>query len=314
MQILVTGGTGFIGKRLVKKLIEKGDSVIVFSRHKDEELQNMGAKFVTGNIMNKDELRRVFPVDLVYHLAANLDESDPLMYDTNVIGTKNVVELSKEYNIKRIILMSSCGVLGDIKLATEDAPYNPKTKYERSKMESERLVISSGLTYVIIRAPIILGPNEIWLKIIEAAKNKYPIIGSGKNHFHLAYVDDVVDILILAKDNENALNQIFHVATLDTPTYEDVYRMICENLDVEMTKKHIPIFLIKLISAFHILSCKIKRKKPKLVLMKASIDRLIRERIVSIEKAKQILGFVPRYDTQSALKDTIKYFKQKNMV
>jgi nucleoside-diphosphate-sugar epimerase len=312
MRILVTGGTGFIGRRLVNKLIEKGYEIIVFSRHEDEELKSMGAKFVTGNIMNRDELRDAFPVDFVYHLAANLDESDPIMYDMNVIGTKNVIELSKEYNVKGIILMSSCGVLGDVKVATEDLPYNPKTKYEKSKMESEKLVIGSGLNYAIIRAPVILGPNEIWLNIIEAAKSRYPIIGNGSNHFHLAYIDDVVDLLVLAKESKNALNQIFHIATSDIPTYEDVYRMICENLGIEMTKKHISVFLIKLISIFHILSCKIRGRKPKLVLIKSSIDRLIRDRTISIEKTRQLLGFVPKYNTQTALKHTIEYFKQRN--
>jgi nucleoside-diphosphate-sugar epimerase len=236
------------------------------------------------------------------------------MYDTNVAGTRNVVELSKSYGISGIILLSSCGVLGDVPVTKEELPYNPKTRYEESKMESEKLIINSGLNYAIIRAPVILGPNEIWLKIIDAAKKSYPIIGSGKNHFHLAYVDDVADLLVLAKESKNALNQIFNVATTDTPTYEDVYRMICNELGIEMTKKHISIGLIKFLSSLHMFSCRIKRKKPKLVMMKSSIERLIRDRTVSIEKAREMLGFSPKYDTQTALKETIEYFKQKGML
>jgi nucleoside-diphosphate-sugar epimerase len=315
MRILVTGGTGFIGKKLVEKLIESGNkNITVFSRHEDEELKNMGINFVTGNIVNRDDLLNAFPADLVYHLAANLDESDPTMYDTNVSGTKNVVELSKEFGAKGIILLSSCGVIGDTPIVKEDLPYNPKTKYEKSKMKSEKLVIDSGLNYAIIRAPVILGPNEIWLKIIEAAKKKYPIIGSGKNHFHLAYVDDVTDLLVLVKESKNSLNQIFNIATSDVPTYEDVYRMICNEIDAEMTEKHVSVGLIKFVSSMHTFSCKIKRKKPKLVMMKSSINRLIRDRTVSIDKAKDVLGFAPKYDTQTALKETIDYFKQKGMI
>ncbi|MEM7819699.1 MAG: NAD(P)-dependent oxidoreductase [Candidatus Aenigmatarchaeota archaeon] len=314
MLTFVTGGTGFIGKRLVKKLKEKGDDVIVFSRHEDKELSDIGVKFVIGNIIDKEDLRKAFPVDFVYHLAANLDESDPLMFDTNVSGTKNIVELSKEYGTKGIILLSSCGVLGNTKIADENSSYNPKTKYEKSKAEAEKIVINSGINYAIIRAPIIIGPNEIWLNIIKAAKNKYPIIGSGKNHFHLAYVDDVVDFMILARESKNALNQIFNIATPDIPTYKEVYKMICDELGIEMPRRHMPVFLIKLIASLHLISCKIKRKKPKLVFMKSSIDRLIRDRIVSIEKAKKLLGFVPKIDTHTALKYTIQYFKEKNML
>lgn len=310
MRILVTGGTGFLGKRLVKKLSNK-NKVVVFAKNEDNELK---CNFILGDMRNKEELRRAFPADIVYHLAANLNESDPRMYDDNVIGTKNVVELCKEYGTKKIIFMGSCGALGDVKIAKEDLPYNPKTRYEKSKAESEKMIIGSGIPYTIIRAPIALGPNEIWLKIIEAAKKGYPIIGSGKNHFHLAYVGDVVDLLYLVKDNNKAENQIFHIATKDVPRYEEVYRIICEELGIEMTKKHISVFLIKFISMLHTISCKIKGKKPKLTLMKSSIDRLIRNRTISIEKVEKILNFEPKYDTRKAMKETIKYFKIRNML
>lgn len=313
--ILVTGGTGFLGKRLVKKLL-KNEDVIVFARNEDHELKERGAKFVLGDMRNKEDLKKAFSsdIDLVYHLAANLDESDPRMYDDNVIGTKNVVELCKENKVKKIIFMGSCGVLGDVKIAKEDMLYNPKTRYERSKAESEKMIINSGVPYTIIRAPIILGPNEVWFKIIEAAKKHYPIIGSGKNHFHLAYVEDVIDLLYLVKNVKRAENQIFHIATGDVPTYEDVYKMICEGLGIEMTKKHVSAFLIKFISTLHSISCKIKGKKPKLTLMKSSIDRLIRDRKISIDEVKRILNFEPKYDTRRAMKETIKYFKIKNML
>jgi len=313
MSILVTGGTGFLGSRLVKKLL-KNEEVIVFAKEEYQELKEKGVKFFLGDMKNKEDMEKAFPeVDIVYHLAANLDESDPNMYDDNVIGTRNVVELSKKNRIKKIIFMGSCGVLGDSGIAKEDLPYNPKTKYEKSKAESEKLVRESGITYTIIRSPIMLGPNKIWLKIMEAAKRQYPVIGSGKNHFHLSYVDDVVRLLIVAKESK-ADNQIFHIATKDTPTYEDVYRMICEETGFEMTKKHISVWLIKILSTLHIASRRIRGKKPSLTMMKSSIHRLIRDRVVSIEKAKEVLDFEPEYDTRTAIRETVKYFKDRNML
>ncbi len=311
MSILVTGGTGFLGKRLVEKLTANGDDVTVFAR---KALSFDGVKFVLGDMTKQEELAKAFiGADIVYHLAANLDESDRNMYNENVNGTKNVVELSKNFRVKRLIFMGSCGALGDARVVAEDAPYNPKTRYEKSKAESEKIVISSGVPYTIIRAPVIIGPNEIWLKIFQAAMKKYPIIGSGKNHFHLAYVNDVVDLLALVKDNEKAKSRIFHIATKDIPTYEDVYRMICAALGAEMTKKHVPVWLMKFLSALHTFSRRLAGRKPSLTMMRSSIDRLIRDRAISIERL-EALGFTPKYDTAAAINETVKYFKSRGLL
>jgi nucleoside-diphosphate-sugar epimerase len=307
--ILVTGGTGFLGRRLVEKLPD----VIVFAREEDRELNEKGVKVFTGDIKNKEELEKAFSgVDIVYHLAANLDESDSNMYNDNVIGTRNVVELSKKNQIKKIIFMGSCGALGDSGVAKENSPYNPKTKYEKSKAESEKIIKESGITYTVVRAPVMLGPNNIWLKIMQAAKQHYPIIGSGKNHFHLAYVDDVVRLLVLVKDRGD--NQVFHIAVTDTPTYEEIYKMICEEAGFSFTDKHISVWLIKLLSSFHTFSRKIRGKKPSLTMMKSSIHRLIRDRVIDMENTKKSLDFEPKYDTRTAIRETVKYFKNRNML
>lgn len=307
MKILVTGGTGFLGKRLVNKLLDEGHDVVVYSH---ESYPSRRIRFVTGDIRNKDALRKaVDGVDVVYHLAACLDESDPNLRDINVRGTQNVAELCKEFKIKQLILMSTTSVLGEPKHANETMPYNPETEYEKSKMESELIVKKCGVTYIIIRAPIIIGPNMIWAAIFEAAKRQYPVIGSGKNFFHLVYVDDVVDLLVLVKNNRKATSQIFHIATNDVNTYEQVYKMITDVLDVGMTTKHVPEWLAMAAAGFHEWKSRMRGKKPKLTKMKSSIKRLTRNRIISTKKAREILGFEPKYSTKEALRETIKYLR-----
>ncbi len=312
MPILVTGGTGFLGKRLVKKLLNDGE-IIVFSRHEDGELKEAGAKFALGDIRNKDDLRRAFSrVDVVYHLAANLDESDPHMREDNITGTRNVVGLCKE-NRAKLIFMSSCGVLGDAGVALENAEYKPKTEYEKSKAEGENLVMNSGLCYIIVRAPVIIGPSEIWLKIFRAAKKKFPVIGSGRNHFHLAYVEDVAELLYRIKDDKRAENNILHIATEDAPTYEEVYAMMCGALGTEMTKRRVPLSVMLFISSLHALYCRLLGKKQSLTMMPSSIQRLTRDRTVSMENTKQI-GFLPKYSTKQAVEETASYFISRNML
>ncbi len=310
MKILVTGGTGFLGKRLVQELTRKGHDVFVFSRSRPEDLPGSVGNF-NGDIRKKDELSKAFEgIDAVYHLAVCLNEADHDMWDINVKGTQNVVDLCKIHNVRHLIYMGSSGVLGETKEPSrEDMKYNPKTRYEKSKMKSEMLIKSSGVPYTIIRTTIIIGPNYVWYKILDAAKKGFPIIGSGKNYFHLVYVEDVVALLSLVLDNKKAMGETFHVASKDTPTYMEVYRIMCDELGCRMTKKHIPVFLAYTMSFLHTTKRRIQRKHPNLILMRSSIDRLVRNRVLSVEKAKRILGFEPKYDTKKAMHETIKYLK-----
>ncbi len=311
LSILITGGTGFLGKDLAEKLAKNSSNkLVIFSRH-SSDLQNVES--MIGDITSKEDLEKAFHADIVYHLAASTDEFDKHMWQINVNGTRNVVELCKKYNVKQLIFMSSSGVLGETKEpATEEMPYKPKTDYEWSKKQAE-LVVKEFPNHTIIRAPIIIGPNEIWMKIIGAARQSYPLIGSGDNYFHLAYIDDVVDILETVLNNKKAFGHIFHVATKDTPTYKEVYEMICNELKTQMPDKKVPVKLVKFIASLHEASSKAKGKRPKLTMMKSSIDRLVRNRIISTQKAEQLLNFRPKYSTQQAIHLTIKYLAMKRL-
>lgn len=301
MNILITGGTGSVGSRLSLAL-SKDDRIFVFTRKK---IQSEKIHYIQADLCDNESLSNIDlkGIDVVYHLAANINEMDTKMYWENVESTKNVIELCKKSNVKQIIFLSSSGVLGETLEGKENHEYNPKTDYEKSKTECEVLIKESGIPYTIIRASIIMAPNKIWMSIIGAAKKGFPIIGSGENKFHLSYIDDIVDILKLTKNNEKAKNQLFNVATKDVPTYKEVYKIICDELKCPMTVKHISVFTIKLILFFKNLFT----KDP--VINNASVDRLVRNRCLNIEKAKIILGFEPKFTTQTGLREVIKNLK-----
>ena len=210
MKLLVTGGTGFLGSRLVKRLLKDKQYVTVVCRQKIPEMEEEGVKFAIGDLRDRSALEKaIAEADIVYHLAICLDESSPDLWSINVEGTKNVIEVCKQHKIKQLIYMSSSGVLGETREpAKENMPYRPGTKYERSKTESEKLIIDSGVPYTIVRTTIVIGPNLIWAAIFNAARKNYPVIGSGKNFWHLVYVDDVANLLSLVRANKKALNQM----------------------------------------------------------------------------------------------------------
>ena len=301
MRILVTGATGFVGSRLVKALEKKGHTVIGFSSKRGNLLTGEGL----SNIRSKR-------FDVVYHLAAELDETAPQLWETNVEGTRNLLEVCKRRDIQRFILLNPIGVLGKATHPLrEDDPYNPLTRYEKSKAEAERIVMDYRLKhqipYTIIRSTIIYGPNPFWRQIFKAAKENYPMIGKGENQFHLVYVDDVIQFLLLALKPE-AQNQIYNLAGPDSHSYRETYKLICKTIHKRFPSKSVAPIAAKAAGIAYLARAKLNGEKPNITLLPSSIDRLLRNRIVDISKAGG-LGYKPKYSLERGLLKTAKELK-----
>ena len=136
-------------------------------------------KYIKGDITDIQQVRKaVKGNDYIYHLAAVLDETLPkkTLFDINVGGTLSILEACKEEKIKRLIYLSTVGVMGDIEgQADEKYPYNPETNYEKSKAMAERAVLEYYKRYklpvIIIRSALVYGPNQYTLKILQKAKD-----------------------------------------------------------------------------------------------------------------------------------------------
>ena len=206
MKILITGGTGLIGSRLRQKLKEKGFDVFAPS---SKELD------ITKKIDLKDHY------DIVFHLAAVLDEKSPLLWKVNVEGTENIV---KNVSFDKFVYLSSIGVLGYGENLKPSSDYNPQTPYEKTKMESEKIIKRYCGDYLIIRCPVIIGPNKYWEKIFEYVKKGFPLIGTGNNIFPLTYYKEVVDLLSNEKYFYN-LSGVYHFVQFQR-TYKEVYECL----------------------------------------------------------------------------------------
>jgi len=155
MNILVTGGAGFIGKYLVKSLLEKCNSVTIFDNFSNStkesisSLVEMGVKIIEGDITKPLEIiNAVKDQEVVIHLAAKISVSESISnpletYRVNVDGTKNILTACEENNVKKIIVASSAAVYGEgepnVK-STEEAELNPISPYGQSKVKMESVI------------------------------------------------------------------------------------------------------------------------------------------------------------------------------
>jgi len=298
MNILVTGNKGFVGKYLVQELAGKGHNVEGFDSLEGKDL------------MNKVQVQEaVKGKDVVFHLAAILDESSGNLMDVNVNGTQNIIDACIKERVGRFIFLSTCGVAGDFDdVQDEKAPYNPKTNYEKSKMHAEKIVLNSqeALGVSVLRAPIIYGAGSYWIKVIGYVKKNYPIIGNGNNKWQMIYVKDLVDALVFVLEHDDSSGEIFIPAEEEAFTLKEVYSEVRKQLGLEGGPKTVPKWIAKVISYPLLIISKLSGKKP--LITPATVERGVRNREYNISKIRN-LGWKPKYTLEQGMRETFKELK-----
>jgi UDP-glucose 4-epimerase len=293
MVVLVTGGSGFIGSHLVDKLREKGYDVRVFDLikpHRDD------VEWVKGDILDKEAVFRSFKdAEYVFHLAAvadvNVALSNPeLCVQVNEVGTVNILEAARSFETERVILASTTWVYGGTEgVVTEETPIKPPNHlYTATKIAQEYLITSwnlhYGLPYTILRYDIPYGPrmrtNMAIAIFVKKAMRKEPItiFGDGNQGRCFIYVEDLAEGNVAAL-NEKAKNQVINLAGGEFVTINRV---------VDELKK-----------IFGDITVKYEPPRP----------GDFRGAIVSIEKAKKLLGWEPKTPFNIGLRNYMEYVK-----
>ncbi|HHO48758.1 MAG TPA: NAD-dependent epimerase/dehydratase family protein [Desulfobacteraceae bacterium] len=322
MKILVTGGTGFTGKALVKRLLEQGHQVVALDYReglKTEELRTWGAEVVIGSVTDKDVVRRcVRGVEVVHHLAAAFRELDvPNSYyrEVNVEGTRNVLEAARAAGVKRFIYCSTCGVHGNVDNppGDENAPINAADYYQQTKYDAEPIVLDyhrKGLTSVILRPAAIYGPGDperFYMIFKRVAGGTFPMFGSGKTLYHPLYIDHLVDAFLLAQEDGKGDGEAYLIADEEYVGIEDLVRKTAEALGVQVKIPHYPLW--PLIIAGHVCEkvCKPFHIKPPI--FPRRVDWYRQNRAFDISKAKRDLGYAPTITLDEGLKRTAAWYK-----
>ncbi|MGI0009327.1 MAG: NAD-dependent epimerase/dehydratase family protein [Nitrosopumilaceae archaeon] len=238
MKALVTGATGFIGSRLVTKLVDRGVSVTCLVR--SESIQNPAVKTVHGDLTYPDFVLPDEKYDVVYHLTASWPgEKDKKKTRTvNYDGSVNLFTLIKE-KAKFLVYVSGLGVFGDPEnIVDENSPLQPHTDYAKTRLEAQKFLESGCKENAIEFSVAYLGDvygNGGWFKsiMVDRLKNgSFKLPGGGEYYRSFIHVDDVVSALVAIAE-KNAINQSLVVTDSNQVIFKDFVNFVCDELGVK---------------------------------------------------------------------------------
>lgn len=239
--LLVTGGTGFVGSHLIKRMRQEGIPVRALVRRPDkaQALKDLGVEVVPGDVSDKASLENATSgCERVVHLVGLIQEAPGATFPgVHVDGTRNMLEAARKNNVRHFFYQSSLGTRP-----------NAKSEYHKTKWAAEELVRASGLPYTILRPSLIYGPGDqftIRLSEMMRLSPVLPVIGTGKAKVQPIFIDDVVTCILKAVTADCCLNEICEIGGPDQLTYEDVTVSIADALGIQRPILHLPLFFMR---------------------------------------------------------------------
>jgi uncharacterized protein YbjT (DUF2867 family) len=240
--ILITGGTGFIGPKIVHKLRAEGREVrcLVRDRAKARQLESWGCELVEGDVTDRSSLASaVAGCDTVIHLVAIISGRPRDFERVMEQATRDLVDVSKVAGARRFILMSALGATE----ATRDL-----VPYYHAKWEMERAVRESRLEHVIFRPSFVFGADGGALQQftrIARLSPVTPIVGSGRQRLQPIWVEDVAAYFAASIDKTQAANRTFEIGGPDIVTWNELWRRLKRSRGIRRPSVHIPTGLLR---------------------------------------------------------------------
>jgi NADH dehydrogenase len=240
--ILVTGGTGFVGPKIVHKLRAEGKDVrcLVRDRRRGRQLESWGCELVEGDVTDRASLdRAVAGCDVVIHLVAIIAGRRRDFERVMEQATRDLLDAAKSAGLRRFILMSALGTSDE----TRDL-----VPYYHAKWEMERAVRDSGLEHVIFRPSFVFGSDGGALQQftrVARLSPVTPIVGSGRQRLQPIWVDDVAAYFAAAADEPAAANRTFELGGPDVVTWNELWARLKRSRGIRRPSIHVPTSLMR---------------------------------------------------------------------
>ena len=329
MQVLITGGTGFIGSQLALRCLQRGDAVRVFGQlNTAAETENVrmieeqGAEIMLGSVTETEKIfQAVKGVEVVFHLAAAQHEvnvPDRVFWDVNVKGTKAILAACIQSGVRRFVHGSTIGVYGSALtgMMSEDSVLKPDNLYGKTKLAGEQAVIAASeqLPVVVIRISETYGPGDRrLLKLFKGIdKNLFFIVGNGDNIHHLIYIQDLIDGFLMAADQSGNDGEIFVLAGREPLTTTEMIHTIADVLGQPPPRLKLPLFPFMLMAMVMEKTLKPLGIQPPLHRRRMAF--FIKSFLFSQKKASDQLGFNPRFSFYQGASETADWYKQRRLL
>jgi nucleoside-diphosphate-sugar epimerase len=312
----ITGGAGFLGINAIRFLLEKEQTVVSYDIEKDfnyPEREDPRVSAVHGDIRDPEALAAAMKgCDIVIHTAAALPLYSPEdIRSTDVDGTRNVLRAAEQNGIKRVVQISSTAVYGvpDHHPLFENDTLIGVGPYGEAKIAAEKVCEefrAKGLIVPVIRPKSFIGPERLGVFALfydwAADKRSFPMIGSGNNRYQLLDVHDLCEAIWLCATLEpEKANDTFNIGAEEFTTMKEDYQAVLDVAGFGKKIKGFPaaplIWTLRFLELLHL--------SP---LYKWVYETASKDSFVSIDKAKKILGFQPKYSNKDALVRNYKWY------
>jgi len=326
---LVTGGGGFVGKAVVKQLLELGVETSVLGRHHYPDIENIGGRCIVGNINDTSIMDQATKgVDIVFHVAAlaGIWGAWKEYYTTNVLGTEVVVSSCKKNDVSMLVYTSTPSVVfnrEDIKGSDESLAYAEDFLcfYARSKVIAERAVLEANSTSLLtcaIRPHLIWGPGDPHLipRLLESGRKKtLKRVGDGFNLVDISYIDNVAYAHILAAKNLSeigtAAGKPYFISQGDPVNLWDWINELFILMNIDEVQASVSFPVAYRLGAFLEAIYKFTRSKKEPKMTRFLAEQLAKSHYFSIKNAQHDLGYEPVISTPEGLERTQQWLKER---
>lgn len=323
MNVLVTGGTGFVGSHLIEQLRAGGDRVraLVRPRGDADFARSLGAEVTVGDLDDGDSLRFACEgCEVVYHCAARVEIVGPEreFYHTTVAGTHRLIEAAAARSVRRFVYVSSCGVYHPALLASgktiDEATPTPEPPrwfaYGRAKYRAERMVMQEFRgEWVVVRLGYLYGPrNRTMHTYLEPVLRDdiMMLIGDGANEMAMVYVEDAARAILLSGRAQGADHRILIAGPTERVTQRQYFDALADGFGIPRITKTVPYTVAYF---FGWLGEKIIKQGPRSsVLRRSAIVLTGLPQRINCDATRSTLGWQPRTSFGDGMRKAFEWY------